>query len=153
MAQMETWTEFKSTVEGFLPTVSKADASTVKTLLSKGDNNTGTQTKVTSAIKLMLEDYDGCPIVGRAPAISGDALTTLNSAISTVGGFADIFDSNEAVRGLLLPHGRSKESTFADGAAFVAFRSAQMRRNAISAAKSGWDGSTDSIVGHRMGAN
>ncbi len=150
---MDTWNEFKTTVTNFLPSVDSAEASTVEALLIKGDNNASAQTKVTSAIKLMLEDYDGCPIVGRRQAISGSALVTFNEAVSTISAFADIFDSNPSLRGLLLPHGRSQESVFEDGEAFVSFLRAQMRRNAVSAAKAGWDGSADSIVDHQMEAN
>lgn len=153
MAEMDTWNEFKTTVTAFLPSVEKSEASTVEALLIKGDNNASAQTKVTSAIKLMLEDYDNCPIVGRRQAISGIALTTFNEAVGSISAFADIFDSNPALRGLLLPHGRSPEKVFENGEAFVSFLRAQMRRNAVSAVKGGWDGSADSIVAFHMEGN
>ena len=155
MAQMEQWNVFKSDVEGFLNggSVSKVDASTVTSLLAKGDSNTKQQTKVTSAIKLMLEDYADSPVNGRAPALTGDAASTFTTAAQAIEAASAAFDSDPAIRGLLLPHGRSKESLFADGSAWVAFLVTQMRRNAISAAKGGWDGSADSIVGFHTEAN
>ena len=155
MAQMETWNAFKSDVEGFLSggSVSKVDASTVSSLIAKGDSNTKQQTKVTSAIKLMLEDYADSPVNGRAPALTGDAASTFADAAIALEAASAAFDSDPTIRGLLLPHGRSKESHFADGSAWVAFLVAGMRRNAISAVKDGWDGSADSIVGLRTEAD
>ena len=85
MAQMENWNEFKDTVNSFLKvgSVDEGTAATVGVLIGKGDNNVTTQTKVTSAIKTMLEDFDGAP-VGRASALSGEALTTFTQASEAI---------------------------------------------------------------------
>ena len=154
MAEMKNWNEFSTTVNSFLEggSVDKMTASTCRTLLGKGDNNVTAQTKVSSAIKTMLEDFDGAP-VGRASALTGDALTSFTSASKEIAAIASIFDADPTIRGLVLPHGRSKEAVFADGNAWVAFLVASMRRNAISAAKSGWDGSPDTLVAHLSEGN
>jgi len=147
MAEMKNWNEFSTTVNSFLEggSVDKMTASTCRTLLGKGDNNVTAQTKVSSAIKTMLEDFDGAP-VGRASALSGAALTSFVGASKEIEAIASVFDAHPSIRGLILPHGRSKDAVFDDGNAWVAFIVAQMRRNAISASKAGWDGSPDTLV-------
>ena len=147
MAQMENWNEFKDTVNSFLKggSVDEMTASTVGVLIGKGDNNVTTQTKVTSAIKTMLEDCDGAP-VGRVSALNGEALTTFTQASEAIRAVSTVFDSHPALQGLVLPNGRSKISHFPDGDAWADFLIGVMRRHAISASKAGWDGSADSLV-------
>ena len=128
MAEMKNWNEFSTTVNSFLDggSVDKMTASTCRTLLGKGDNNVTAQPKVSSAIKTLREDFAG--------------------ASKEIEAIASIFDAHPSIRGLILPHGRSKEAVFDDGNAWVAFIVAQMRRTASSATKAGWDGSPDTLV-------
>jgi len=147
MAEMKNWNEFSTTVNSFLEggSVDKMTASTCRTLLGKGDNNVTAQTKVSSAIKTMLEDFDGAP-VGRTSALSGDALTSFIQASEAIKAVSTVFDSHPAIAGLVLPNGRSKISLFPNGDAWADFLIGVMRRNAISASKAGWDGSPDTLV-------
>ena len=147
MSEMKNWTEWKTDVESFLDNGDVEDwmVASVSKMLAKGENDVTRQTKFSGAIKSILEDVQGAPI-GRSPAITGVAATTLFDATDAIKVFATVFDMNPALKGLLLPHGRSAEVVFENGDAFVTFLTEQMKRNAVKSFKAGWDGEATSLV-------
>lgn len=148
MSEMKNWNEWKDEITTFMETGTVEDwmVTSVNTMLNKGDNDATRQTKFSSAIKSILEDVQGAPVGRRSSAITGVASSTLADAQNAIKAFGVIFDENPALAGLLLPHGRSEEIVFADGAAFVSHLSEQMKRNAVKSHKAGWDGEATSLV-------
>tara|TARA_R100000742_G_C4244094_1_gene63270 strand:- start:334 stop:801 length:468 start_codon:yes stop_codon:yes gene_type:complete len=155
MSEMKNWNEWKNEITTFMDNGAVEDwmITSVSTMLTKGDNDASRQTKFSSAIKSILEDVEGAPIGRRSSALNSIASATLAVATSDIKAFAEIFDNNPALQGLLLPHGRSEEVVFADGAAFVSHLSEQMKRNAVKSHKAGWDGEATSLVGFLQEAN
>ena len=154
MSEMNNWTEWKTEVESFLDNGVVEDwmIASVSKMLAKGEQDAKRQTKFSSAIKSILEDVEGAPI-GRSAAITGVAATTLFNATKAIEGFATIFDSEPALQGLLLPHGRSAEVVFENGNDFVTHLSEQMKRNAVKSHKAGWNGEATSLVSFITEAN
>ncbi len=155
MSEMKNWNEWKEEITTFMDNGNVEDwmVTSVSTMLTKGDNDASRQTKFSSAIKSILEDVEGAPIGRRSSALNTVASATLAVAQNDVSAFAAIFDSNPAIQGLLLPHGRSEEVVFENGKAFADYLQTQMKRNAISATKKGWDGEATSLVGFLQEAN
>ena len=149
MSEMENWNDFTTTVVDYCKTgsIDEVDASYVKRMIEKGTGSPTRQSRISSAIRETLRDYEDNPFVSRGFQLPTDAQTVLDAALEAMSGLAEAFYSNPAVAALLLPHGKANYSHFTDGAHWASTITDKMTVNAVALFKSGdWNGSVKSLT-------
>ena len=149
MSEMDNWNDFTTTVVDYCKTgsIDEVDASYVKRMIEKGSDSPTRQSRISSAIRETLRDYEDNPFVSRGFQLPTDAQTVLDAAIEAMSGLGDAFDSNPAVAALLLPHGKANYSHFTDGAHWASTITDKMTATAVSLFKSNdWNGSVKSLT-------
>ena len=149
MSEMENWNDFTTVVVDYCKTgsIDEVDASYVKRMIEKGSDSPTRQSRISSAIRETLRDYEDNPFVSRGFQLPTDAQTVLDAAIEAMSGLGDAFDSNPAVAALLLPHGKANYSHFTDGAHWASTITDKKTATAVSLFKSNdWNGSVKSLT-------
>ncbi len=149
---METWEDTKRKVEAMIEANGdNLDESLVIVchhLMSQGDTKVETQQQMAKSLKEVLRGCNGYPWRrGGGGILSATALSTVDAIVADVqSAFAEAFDScGDGVRAFLLPHGKSKNSHFADGADYASTLTKTIRKNATNLYKLGWDGTIEGL--------
>ena len=116
-------------------------------MIEKGTGSPTRQSRISSAIRETLRDYEDNPFVSRGYQLPTNAQAVLDGALEAMEGLAAAFDGNPAVAALLLPHGKANYSHFSDGAHWASTITDKMTATAVSLCKSNdWNGSVRSLT-------
>ena len=145
------WNEFTGTTLAWLDedkTVDKADASTIRKMIEKGNSTESRQVRISSTIREIARDYAQTPYGQRGYSLPTEASAIVASVTEVVNAMAAAFDNGgDAVRALMLPNQRSKVKHYADGEAWATSVLKNVNSVAVSLSKSGtWDGTLENLV-------
>ena len=141
MTAMDNWTEFSKTMNDFANkgTMDEVDAEYVKRQIAKGTDNPERQSRIATAVRETVRDYDDSPVNSR-----GFSLPTVAQAVVAMG---QAFDSAPSVRALWIPHGKCKFDHFENGEHWATYHSEKIQETAEAMYKAGdWDGSEKSLL-------
>lgn len=149
------WKEFATTATDFAENgdVDEHDGMSIHKMIEKGNATPKRQRAITSAIREILRDYDGSPFGSRSP-LTPAGQATVAAAVAAIAAMATIFDEGgDTLRGLLVPHGRSKnadgtkQTAYANGADLVETLETQINTKAVALTKTtDWDGTSDGLT-------
>jgi|TARA_R100000030_G_scaffold8690_6_gene5941 hypothetical protein len=151
VVNMETWEETKKKVNAMIDANGDSLDENLrivsKHLMEAGDNNPLSQPQMAKSLRETLRGCNGYPWRrGGGGILSATALSTVDGIVADVeSAFSQAFDSCVGVRAFLLPHGKSKNTHFENGADYASMLTKTIRKNATQLYKAGWDGTLEGL--------
>jgi hypothetical protein len=138
MTEMENWNEFSTTVLDYAKqgTMDEVDTSYVRKQIEKGTANPNRQSRISTAIRETVRDYNDSPFANRGFSLPSDAQGVVDDAIAAVTAMGEAFGSSKALQALWIPHGKCKFSHFTDGAHWASYHADKIQSEAESLYKS-----------------
>ena len=149
MTAMDNWEEFSTTMNDFANkgTMDEVDAEYVKRQIAKGTDNPERQSRIATAVRETVRDYEDSPVNSRGFSLPTAAQAVVDLAIAAVVAMGQAFDSSPTVRVLWIPHGKCKFDNFENGEHWATYHSAKIQEAAEELFKAGdWDGSEKSLL-------
>jgi len=145
------WNEFTGTTLAWLDadkTVDKADASTIRKMIAKGNTTETRQVRISTTIREIARDYTDTPYGQRGYSLPSEGKAVVAEVTACISAMAEAFDNGgDAIKALMLPNQRSKVKHYADGASWANSVLKNINTVAVSLSKSGtWDGSPESLA-------